>query len=68
VTLDEFFDFYLHQPTATPVLMLFGALDFRQWQRFHFKHFAHHFEQFGLLDAPLLPRPATTATIAQPQT
>lgn len=26
----------------------FGNLDRSQWQRVHAKHFAHHFEQFGL--------------------
>jgi hydroxymethylglutaryl-CoA reductase len=26
----------------------FGELDFEYWQKFHVKHFTHHFKQFGL--------------------
>ena len=27
----------------------FGELDFKYWQKFHVKHFTHHFKQFGLV-------------------
>ena len=27
----------------------FGELDFKYWQKFHVKHFTHHFKQFGLI-------------------
>ncbi|WP_223267225.1 DUF1569 domain-containing protein [Polaribacter sp. IC073] len=27
----------------------FGELDFEYWQKFHVKHFTHHFKQFGLV-------------------
>ena len=27
----------------------FGELDFQYWQKFHVKHFTHHFKQFGLV-------------------
>jgi hydroxymethylglutaryl-CoA reductase len=27
----------------------FGELDFEYWQKFHTKHFTHHFKQFGLV-------------------
>ena len=27
----------------------FGELDYEQWQKFHVKHFTHHFKQFGLI-------------------
>ncbi|MDQ2771789.1 MAG: DUF1569 domain-containing protein [Bacteroidota bacterium] len=57
VTLDEFFDHYARQPTATAVHPMFGTLGQWQWQVFHFKHFCHHFFQFELLPASLLPRP-----------
>lgn len=57
VALDEFFDHYARQPTATAVHPLFGALDFPKWRLFHFKHFNHHLVQFGLLPTSLLPRP-----------
>lgn len=57
-TLDGFFDHYTRQPAATAVHPMFGTLGFARWQVFHFKHFSHHFFQFGLLPASLLPRPA----------
>ncbi len=60
LTLDEFFDQYARQP-ATAVHPMFGSLDFAQWRVFHFKHFSHHFLQFGLLPASLLPRPLDAA-------
>jgi len=56
--LDEFFAHYTRQPAATAVHPMFGTLGFARWQVFHFKHFSHHFFQFGLLPASLLPRPA----------
>ncbi|NVO31837.1 DUF1569 domain-containing protein [Hymenobacter lapidiphilus] len=58
LTIDEFFDHYARQPAATAVHPMFGPLDFGQWRVFHFKHFSHHFFQFGLLPTNLLPRPA----------
>ncbi|WP_367890401.1 DUF1569 domain-containing protein [Polaribacter cellanae] len=27
----------------------FGELDYKYWQKFHVKHFTHHFKQFGLV-------------------
>ncbi|WP_232457123.1 DUF1569 domain-containing protein [Polaribacter sp. SA4-12] len=27
----------------------FGELDYEYWQKFHVKHFTHHFKQFHLL-------------------
>ncbi|WP_422894402.1 DUF1569 domain-containing protein [Polaribacter sejongensis] len=27
----------------------FGELDYEYWQKFHVKHFTHHFKQFGLV-------------------
>ena len=27
----------------------FGELDYDYWQKFHVKHFTHHFKQFGLV-------------------
>lgn len=35
-------------PDATRLHPSFGSLNRAQWQRVHAKHFAHHFEQFGL--------------------
>lgn len=56
LSLDEFFAHFAHHPTAAPVHMLLGSLTFEQWRLFHFKHFGHHFLQFGLLPRSLLPR------------
>ena len=37
--------------TTNPV---FGDLNYEEWIRFHSKHFAHHFKQFGLLEMPVM--------------
>ncbi|MFM8596494.1 MAG: DUF1569 domain-containing protein [Flavobacteriales bacterium] len=54
--IDEFTDAYLSfleyfetNPTQTNIHPFYGNLNFSQWQRLHTKHFAHHFEQFGLI-------------------
>lgn len=54
--IDEFTDAFLsflehyenhpHQKALHPA---YGQLNYAQWQRLHYKHFAHHFEQFGLI-------------------
>lgn len=68
LTLDEFFDHYSQQPTATAVHPMFGTLDFALWRVFHFKHFSHHFFQFGLLPANLLPQPGLQSPYYAPST
>ena len=62
--LDGFFQHFEQQPAATPVHPLFGPLSFAEWRIFHFKHFGHHFLQFGLLPQSLLPRPIAHAAPA----
>lgn len=54
--IDEFTDAFLTflehyetQPNQTALHPYYGQLNFGQWQRLHAKHFAHHFEQFGLI-------------------
>ena len=43
-------DFYTHFKTATSENHpFFGELDYEYWQKFHVKHFTHHFKQFGLV-------------------
>jgi hydroxymethylglutaryl-CoA reductase len=54
--IDEFTDAFLtfeewyeENEQRTAVHPLYGNLNYTQWQRLHSKHFAHHFEQFGLI-------------------
>lgn len=41
-------DFFAADPAATSVHPRFGKLNYAEWERFHSKHFKHHFEQFGI--------------------
>lgn len=61
LTMDGFFTYHAQHPAAAPVHPLFGPLSFAEWRVFHFKHFGHHFLQFGLLAQSLLPRPPNYA-------
>ncbi|HYF01962.1 MAG TPA: DUF1569 domain-containing protein [Patescibacteria group bacterium] len=47
--IDDFYEFFKSNPEAKPVHPLFGELYKSEWERFHLKHFTHHFKQFGLL-------------------
>ena len=47
--IDNFFAYYEANPNITNPHPIFGDCHFEEWQRFHAKHFTHHFEQFGLL-------------------
>jgi hypothetical protein len=54
--IDEFTDAFLtfeewyeENEQRTAVHPFYGNLNYTQWQRLHSKHFAHHFEQFGLI-------------------
>ena len=40
--------FFNSDPEATTVHPRFGKLNYSEWERFHPKHFKHHFEQFGI--------------------
>ncbi|MEO9572145.1 MAG: hydroxymethylglutaryl-CoA reductase, degradative [Polaribacter sp.] len=43
-------NFNLHFKTAKAENHpFFGELDYEYWQKFHVKHFTHHFKQFGLV-------------------
>ncbi len=49
--IDNFFAYYEANPSATNPHPVFGECNFQEWQRFHAKHFTHHFEQFGLISS-----------------
>jgi len=44
-----FLEYYEENPAQTQLHPFYGNLNFDQWKRLHTKHFAHHFEQFGLI-------------------
>jgi len=46
VDFDRYFE---EHPAALPVNPTMGELNYREWVRFHNRHFTHHFKQFGLL-------------------
>ncbi|MEN9994672.1 MAG: hypothetical protein RL762_1329 [Bacteroidota bacterium] len=45
----SFLEHYEENENASALHPFYGQLNYAQWQRLHTKHFAHHFEQFGLL-------------------
>ena len=45
--IDNFKDHY--KTAKTENHPFFGELDYEYWQKFHVKHFTHHFKQFNLL-------------------
>jgi hypothetical protein len=45
----SFLEHYEENENATALHPFYGQLNYAQWQRLHTKHFAHHFEQFGLI-------------------
>jgi oxepin-CoA hydrolase/3-oxo-5,6-dehydrosuberyl-CoA semialdehyde dehydrogenase len=47
--IDDFYNFFKENPDSKPAHPLFGELYKSEWERFHLKHFTHHFSQFGLL-------------------
>lgn len=46
----EFEQYYTEHPDAVHPNPFLGNLDQKEWLQFHFKHFRHHFIQFGLLE------------------
>lgn len=46
----EFAEHFDENPSFTALHPYYGELDFDKWNQLHSKHFAHHFNQFGLLD------------------
>ncbi|SMD43038.1 Protein of unknown function [Aquiflexum balticum DSM 16537] len=45
---DEYIAYYEKNEGASEVHPRFGHLNKDEWSRFHFKHFMHHFKQFGV--------------------
>jgi oxepin-CoA hydrolase/3-oxo-5,6-dehydrosuberyl-CoA semialdehyde dehydrogenase len=48
--VNRFVDHFHEQPDAVHVHPVFGPLGAEAWQRSHFKHCYHHFQQFGLIN------------------
>jgi hypothetical protein len=47
--LAKFITYYEENPNKTNSHPVFGPLNKIDWERFHSKHFTHHFNQFGLI-------------------
>ena len=47
-SISAYHTFFAADPTATSIHPRFGKLTYTEWERFHPKHFKHHFEQFGI--------------------
>ncbi|MBX2953927.1 MAG: hypothetical protein KF870_15600 [Leadbetterella sp.] len=47
--LGDFDRYFEVHPAAQPINPTMGELNYREWVRFHNRHFSHHFKQFGLL-------------------
>lgn len=45
----EFEQYYKENPLAKQPNPFLGYLGYADWLQFHFKHFRHHFTQFGLI-------------------
>jgi oxepin-CoA hydrolase/3-oxo-5,6-dehydrosuberyl-CoA semialdehyde dehydrogenase len=45
----SFLEHYEENESDMALHPFYGQLNYVQWQRLHTKHFAHHFEQFGLI-------------------
>ncbi|WPR75656.1 DUF1569 domain-containing protein [Algoriphagus sp. NG3] len=47
-SIEEYNDFFRTNPGELTMHPQLGWLSFAEWEKFHLKHFKHHFEQFGL--------------------
>jgi oxepin-CoA hydrolase/3-oxo-5,6-dehydrosuberyl-CoA semialdehyde dehydrogenase len=45
---NEYLSYFENNKEEKHVHPRFGYLDYDEWNRFHFKHFMHHFKQFGI--------------------
>ena len=48
--LKLFKNHYASQPDSKHMHNVFGELGYLEWQWMHYKHFIHHFTQFGILE------------------
>lgn len=47
--IDKFYTYFEENPEARPYNEFFGSLSKEELERFHYKHFRHHFKQFSLI-------------------
>lgn len=47
--IDLFVHYFRNNIETTRTHNMFGPLDYQEWLWFHYKHFLHHFMQFGLV-------------------
>jgi hypothetical protein len=47
-SLDDYSSYFDENPESKTMHPRFGKLNHEEWERFHKKHFEHHFEQFGI--------------------
>jgi hypothetical protein len=47
-SIDFFNAFFSTNPTSKTMHPRFGRLNHMEWEKFHAKHFQHHFSQFGI--------------------
>jgi hypothetical protein len=48
--LNDFDNYFVQHPFDKPVNPTMGELNYKEWIRFHNRHFTHHFSQFRLLE------------------
>jgi oxepin-CoA hydrolase/3-oxo-5,6-dehydrosuberyl-CoA semialdehyde dehydrogenase len=47
-SMEEYDSFFESNPESQTLHPRFGKLTHQEWERFHKKHFEHHFRQFGI--------------------
>jgi len=47
--LNHFDDYFVAYPDEKPINPSLGELNYKEWVRFHNRHFTHHFKQFRLV-------------------
>lgn len=47
--LTDFDNHFIKHPIDKPISPTMGELNYKEWIRFHNRHFTHHFKQFRLL-------------------
>lgn len=47
-SINEYDLYFETDPGAKTIHPRFGKLSYEEWERFHKKHFDHHFRQFGI--------------------
>lgn len=47
-SINDYNSFFKENPDTLTTHPRFGKLNHDEWERFHKKHFEHHFEQFGI--------------------